>query len=100
MKLQDGRVRLRRTGFRWIEAVRGLETKPRGQMDALSFVYRKRLLQRMSPLVALHGHAGSHQMCPLLKVDRTCHRATTTAHIGPEAEALRPSGMVTPASPR
>src|SRR5262245_26531481 len=41
------------------------------------------------PLVALNGHAGSHQICPLLKVDRTCHRATTTAHIGTEAEAQR-----------
>jgi len=42
------------------------------------------LLQRMSPEVALNGHAGSHQICPLLKVDRTCHRATVTAHTSGE----------------
>jgi hypothetical protein len=41
------------------------------------------LLQRISPLLALNGHAGSHQICPLLKVDRTCHRVAVTSHIDP-----------------
>ena len=33
--------------------------------------------------MALNGHAGSHQICPLLKVDRTCHRAAVTSHVDP-----------------
>jgi len=33
--------------------------------------------------MALNGHAGSHQICPLLKVDRTCQRSTVRAHIDP-----------------
>jgi hypothetical protein len=33
---------------------------------------------------ALNGHAGSHQICPLLKVDRTCHRAAVTSHVDPQ----------------
>jgi len=35
--------------------------------------------------VALNGHAGSHQVCPLLKVDRPCHLAAVTSqfdHLG------------------
>jgi hypothetical protein len=32
----------------------------------------------MSPFLALNGHAGSHHLCPLLKVDRPCHRAAVT----------------------
>jgi len=31
--------------------------------------------------MALNGHGGSHQICPLLKVKRTCQRATVTARI-------------------
>ena len=46
------------------------------------------IAKRFSAL-ALNGHAGSHQICPLLKVDRTCHRATVTAHIDPRAEIGR-----------
>ena len=38
--------------------------------------------------MALNGHAGSHQICPLLKVDRTCH-ATVRAHIDPQ-QSLKP----------
>jgi len=33
--------------------------------------------------LALNGHAGSHKICPLLKVNRTCHRAIVTAHVDP-----------------
>ncbi len=30
------------------------------------------------PVLALNSRAGSHQICPLLKVDRLCHRAAVT----------------------
>jgi hypothetical protein len=42
------------------------------------------------PVMALNGHAGSHQICPLLKVDRTCHRATVTAPIDPGPDMSGP----------
>jgi len=35
----------------------------------------------MSPEMAFDGR--SHQVCPLLKVNQTRHRATVTAHIDP-----------------
>src|SRR6266851_5883495 len=34
------------------------------------------LLRCTSPFLARLGHADSHQICPVLKVDRPCHRAT------------------------
>jgi len=42
---------------------------------------RKRPLK--APVVALNGSAGSQQVCPLLKVDRPCHRAAVTSQFDP-----------------
>ena len=42
-----------------------------------------KLAGRLPHLLALNGRGDTHQICPLLKVDRTCHRATVTAHIDP-----------------
>src|SRR5262249_32123948 len=33
--------------------------------------------------LALNGRAGSHQICPLLKVDRPCRRAAVSSHFDP-----------------
>jgi hypothetical protein len=33
--------------------------------------------------LALNGRAGTHQICPLLKVDRPCHRAAVTSQFDP-----------------
>jgi hypothetical protein len=30
-------------------------------------------------LLALNGRADTHQICPVLKVDRPCHRAAATS---------------------
>jgi hypothetical protein len=38
----------------------------------------------MSPHLALNGRAGSHQICPLLKVDRPYHRAAVTSQFDSE----------------
>ena len=38
--------------------------------------WRTVLLRCMSPQVARLGHVDSHQICPVLKLDRPCHRAT------------------------
>jgi hypothetical protein len=35
------------------------------------------------PGVALNGRADTHQICPVLKVDRPHHRAAVTSHFGP-----------------
>ena len=42
--------------------------------------------------MAHNGHGDSHQVCPLLKVDRTCHRATVTAHIDPQRTSAEGAG--------
>ena len=39
------------------------------------------LLQREGPDLALNSRAGSHQICPLLKVDRPCRRAAATSQL-------------------
>jgi len=41
------------------------------------------LLQREGPDLALNSRAGSHQICPLLKVDRPCRRAAVTSQFDP-----------------
>jgi hypothetical protein len=35
------------------------------------------------PLLALNGRADTHQTCPVLKVDRPCHRAAVTSQFDP-----------------
>jgi hypothetical protein len=50
--------------------------------QAVAFLKGRRACR--ADLTGVNGHAGSHQICPLLKVDRTCHRATVTAHIDPK----------------
>jgi hypothetical protein len=37
------------------------------------------LLHCICRVLALNGRAGSHQICPLLKVDRPCRRAAVTS---------------------
>ena len=44
------------------------------------------LLQREGPDLALNSRAGSHQICPLLKVDRPCRRAAATSQLSSRAE--------------
>jgi hypothetical protein len=34
--------------------------------------------------MALNGRGDTHQICPLLKVNRPCHLAAVTAHIDPK----------------
>ena len=42
-------------------------------------------MHRMSSEVALNGRADTHQICPMLKVDRPRHRAAVTSQFDPEA---------------
>ncbi len=35
-------------------------------------------------VLALNGRVGSHHLCPLLQVDRPCHRGAVSSHFGPE----------------
>jgi hypothetical protein len=65
-----------------------------GSKDQIEEDAARRVLQCMSPLVALNGRAGSHRLCPLLKVDRPCHRAAVTSYF----DRKRNSGGVDPAA--
>jgi hypothetical protein len=47
------------------------------------------LLHCMSPLMALNGRPGIDQICPLLKVDRPCHRVAGTCQSGPTSDIPR-----------
>jgi hypothetical protein len=38
-------------------------------------------------LMALNGRAGSQQICALLKVDRSCHRAVVTSQFDPQRKS-------------
>jgi hypothetical protein len=37
-----------------------------------------------------HGCADTHQICPVLKVDRPCHRAAVTSHFDPSRRITHP----------
>jgi hypothetical protein len=42
------------------------------------------LLHGTSRLLALNGRGDTHQICPLLKVNRPCHLAAVTSQFDPE----------------
>jgi hypothetical protein len=35
------------------------------------------------PVMALNGRLDTHQICPLSKVNRSCHRAAAKSHVDP-----------------
>jgi hypothetical protein len=68
--------------FKTGHPVRYLRSPPWLLCSWTSRTPQRAIAQRFSAL-ALNGRAGTHQICPLMKVNRPCHRAAVTSQFDP-----------------
>jgi hypothetical protein len=64
------------------------------RFDHCAFLFHSLFAVTFATQSALNGPADTHQICPMLKVDRPCHRAAVTSQFDPKAtlHTFQPDG--------